>query len=120
MTPSQKPQDGGAAVRYEPHCDCLGGHVSMCPDPNGRWCRANEGWHVKPLEWMKVSRFRWSAGAYSIWNDGEGYEVDFGGVNISFTGHNSCPDPLGTAKRDADAHHAAYIRAYITTEADHA
>lgn len=26
--------------RYEPHCDCLGGHVSMVPDPNGRWCRA--------------------------------------------------------------------------------
>ena len=41
MTPSQKPQDGGAAVRYEPHCDCLGGHVSMVPDPNGRWCRAD-------------------------------------------------------------------------------
>lgn len=47
MTPSQKPQDGGAAVRYEPHCDCLGGHVSMVPDPNGRWCRGE----VKPLEW---------------------------------------------------------------------
>ena len=29
--------------RYEPHCDCLGGHVSMIPDPNGRWCRADEG-----------------------------------------------------------------------------
>lgn len=41
MTPSQKPQDGGAAVRYEPHCDCLGGHVSMRPDPNGRWCPTN-------------------------------------------------------------------------------
>lgn len=27
-------------TRYEPHCDCLGGHVSMVPDPNGRWCRA--------------------------------------------------------------------------------
>ena len=45
MTPSQKPQDGGAVMtRYEPHCDCLGGHVSMRPDPNGRWCRAAEGW----------------------------------------------------------------------------
>ena len=42
MTPSQKPQDGGAAVRYEPHCDCLGGHVSMIPDPNGQWCRADD------------------------------------------------------------------------------
>ncbi len=30
--------------RYEPHCDCLGGHVSMLLDPNGRWCRADEGW----------------------------------------------------------------------------
>lgn len=30
-------------TRYEPHCDCLGGHVSMVPDPNGRWCRADEG-----------------------------------------------------------------------------
>ena len=30
--------------RYEPHCDCLGGHVSMVPDPNGRWCRADEVW----------------------------------------------------------------------------
>ena len=30
--------------RYEPHCDCLGGHVSMRPDPNGRWRRADEGW----------------------------------------------------------------------------
>lgn len=29
-------------TRYEPHCDCLGGHVSMVPDPNGRWCRADE------------------------------------------------------------------------------
>ena len=48
MTPSQKPQDGGAVMtRYEPHCDCLGGHVSMLPDPNGLWCRAE----VKPLEW---------------------------------------------------------------------
>ena len=28
-------------TRYEPHCDCLGGHVSMLPDPNGRWCRAD-------------------------------------------------------------------------------
>lgn len=27
-------------TRYEPHCDCLGGHCSMVPDPNGRWCRA--------------------------------------------------------------------------------
>ena len=43
MTPSQKPQDGGAVMtRYEPHCDCLGGHVSMVPDPNGRWCRADD------------------------------------------------------------------------------
>lgn len=43
MTPSQKPQDGGPAMtRYEPHCDCLGGHVSMVPDPNGRWCRADD------------------------------------------------------------------------------
>ena len=31
-------------TRYEPHCDCLGGHVSMVPDPNGRWCRADEVW----------------------------------------------------------------------------
>mgnify|MGYP001762677240 FL=1 len=31
-------------TRYEPHCDCLGGHVSMASDPNGRWCRADEGW----------------------------------------------------------------------------
>lgn len=29
-------------TRYEPHCDCLGGHVSMVPDPNGRWCRADD------------------------------------------------------------------------------
>ena len=29
-------------TRYEPHCDCLGGHVSMRPDPNGRWCRADD------------------------------------------------------------------------------
>ena len=31
-------------TRYEPYCDCLGGHVSMLPDPNGQWCRADEGW----------------------------------------------------------------------------
>lgn len=37
-------------TRYEPHCDCLGGHVSMVPDPNGRWCRAE----VKPLEWVDL------------------------------------------------------------------
>ena len=43
MTSSQKPQDGGPAMtRYEPHCDCLGGHVDMIPDPNGRWCRADD------------------------------------------------------------------------------
>lgn len=29
-------------TRYEPHCDCLGGHFSMRPDPNGRWCRADD------------------------------------------------------------------------------
>lgn len=29
-------------TRYEPYCDCLGGHVSMVPDPNGRWCRADD------------------------------------------------------------------------------
>ena len=29
-------------TRYEPHCDCLGGHVSMVPDPNGLWCRADD------------------------------------------------------------------------------
>lgn len=29
-------------TRYEPHCDCLGGHVTMVPDPNGRWCRADD------------------------------------------------------------------------------
>ena len=29
-------------TRYEPHCDCLGGHVSMIPDPNGRWCRGDD------------------------------------------------------------------------------
>ena len=29
-------------IRYEPYCDCLGGHVSMVPDPNGRWCRADD------------------------------------------------------------------------------
>ena len=29
-------------TRYEPHCDCLGGHVTMLPDPNGRWCRATD------------------------------------------------------------------------------
>lgn len=43
MTRSQNPQDGGPAMtRYEPHCDCLGGHVDMIPDPNGRWCRADD------------------------------------------------------------------------------
>ena len=33
-------------TRYEPHCDCLGGHVSMVPDPNGRWCRADDPYAV--------------------------------------------------------------------------
>lgn len=28
--------------RYEPHCDCLGGHLDMRPDPNGQWCRAED------------------------------------------------------------------------------
>lgn len=30
-------------TRYEPYCDCLGGHAQMIPDPNGRWCRAGGG-----------------------------------------------------------------------------
>ncbi|WP_314188815.1 hypothetical protein [Paracoccus yeei] len=37
-------------TRYEPHCDCLGGHVSMVPDPNGRWCRAD----ATPRAWLDV------------------------------------------------------------------
>lgn len=36
-------------TRYEPHCDCNGGHCTMIPDPNGQWCRAE----VKPLEWTR-------------------------------------------------------------------
>lgn len=28
--------------RFEPYCDCLGGHVQMIPDPNGRWRRDAE------------------------------------------------------------------------------
>ena len=63
MTPSQKPQDGGAAVRYEPHCDCLGGHVSMVPDPNGRWCRADEGW-------QDISTARKDGTAILLWASG--------------------------------------------------
>lgn len=37
--------------RYEPHCDCLGGHVTMIEDKDGEWCRAK----VKPLEWDELN-----------------------------------------------------------------
>ena len=28
-------------TRYEPYCDCSGGHVTMLPDPNGQWRRVD-------------------------------------------------------------------------------
>ena len=37
-------QGGAETERYEPYCGCLNGHVTMIPDPNGRWGRADEGW----------------------------------------------------------------------------
>ncbi|WP_423212280.1 hypothetical protein [Paracoccus yeei] len=50
-------------TRYEPHCDCLGGHVSMLPDPNGRWCRAE----VKPITFNKRGSDWWGTSPFGIY-----------------------------------------------------
>ena len=109
MTPSQKPQDGGAAVRYEPHCDCLGGHVSMRPDPNGRWCRAE----VKPLEWKDDEELSYAIGA------GAEYLVE-----LSHVGSWYCEDegPFVTRADAKNAAQANYERRVLSAlvEADHA
>ena len=66
-------------TRYEPHCDCLGGHCSMVPDPNGRWCRAE----VKPLEWEDDEKLSYAIGARAAYlvemsHDGSWYYEDAG------------------------------------------
>ena len=35
-------QAAAAGQRYEPHCDCNGGHVQMMSDPSGRWLLADD------------------------------------------------------------------------------
>lgn len=64
-------------TRYEPHCDCLGGHVSMIPDPNGRWCRADEGWqdistaprYERVVLWRPTCNFTWAQIVTGKYND---------------------------------------------------
>ena len=35
-------QAAAAGQRYEPHCDCINGHVQMISDPSGRWLLADD------------------------------------------------------------------------------
>ena len=50
-------------TRYEPYCDCPGGHATMVEDPYGRWCRADEGW-------QDISTARKDGTAILLWPGG--------------------------------------------------
>lgn len=87
-------------TRYEPHCDCLGGHVSMVPDPNGRWCRADD---MAGRYRLLTTRDRVEPGDQSLRDDC----ITWGPVDRWATGMNYAPMMLMPIRRP------------IPTEADH-
>lgn len=89
-------------------------NAALPSDPAADLCASGQQVRIKPLEWERAKTGRWVAGPYNIFNDGEGYDVNFRDVNLSFVGLNSCPNPLATAKADAGNHHRAYILAALT------
>ncbi|ATQ57244.1 hypothetical protein [Paracoccus yeei] len=104
-------------TRYEPYCDCLGGHVDMRPDPNGRWFRAE----VKPLEWMEYDAdcYFWKAplfGEVLVKRHWKGHWV----VVWSTPGYTGlfCPGHFATADEAKAAAQSRILSALV--EADHA
>ncbi|ARC35495.1 hypothetical protein A6J80_03070 [Paracoccus yeei] len=98
-------------TRYEPHCDCLGGHVSMLPDPNGRWCRAEEGWQdiskkKPPMDEPFLARNPGSAAFIAEWSQVDQEFLHFDPVE------GWCPQPF--------THWRPIPPLDIPTEADHA
>ena len=113
--------------RYEPHCVCLGGHVSMRPDPNGRWCRAatysemelvrDEGWQDistaprngrRVLVWgpdFQTVTEAWFCEETGLWPRDSSHSDEGEPCNVGLPSHwRPLPEPP----------------THITTEADHA